>query len=263
MKEKDIEKIEETEVSPIASDSIVTMATQAESRIDAVNKIKQLSLKVTNHNDWVDQNGKPYLQASGSEKVARLFGISWRIKEPTCEQEEGGHFTYHFAGEFSLQGASIDAIGTRSSKDPFFKKYKYETGKERVELPPSEIDKGDVRKAAFTNLIGNGVTRLLGIRNLTYDDLASAGINVGEITRVDYKKKGESKTKPVAKNPDAPLTDAQLRAVNTLMGKYELEGDERLDWLANEFSIEVESTKDLTKGQASEVISRLDELVNK
>jgi len=186
----------DTGVPALADDTLLQVAEIAEKRIDAVNKIKKLAFRVTNSHDWVDQNGKPYLQASGGEKVARLFGISWTISEPIMENEEGGHFVYTYKGTFSLSGATIEAVGTRSSKDGFFKKYDYSKKDEKgvsvkTELPPSEIDKGDVKKAAYTNLIGNGITRLLGIRNLTWEELAEAGIMKEQAGKVDYKKAGK------------------------------------------------------------------------
>lgn len=186
-------------VPALADDILVRVAEQAEKRIDAVNKIKRLALRVTNAHDWTDQGGKPYLQVSGGEKVARLFGISWTISEPIFEAEEGGHFSYTYTGTFSLSGASIEAVGTRSSKDGFFKKYgnKDEDGNKTV-LPPSEIDKGDVKKSAYTNLIGNGITRLLGIRNLTWEELDTAGIKKDNVGKVDYKKDGKRTDKNIA-----------------------------------------------------------------
>src|SRR3990167_8366986 len=138
---------QEMMVPALASETLIAIADQADRRMDAVLKIKNVALKATNARDWADQNGNPYLQVSGSEKVGRIFGVSWRINEPTLEHEDGGHFSYTYQGEFSLAGASITVIGTRSSKDPFFKRYDYsekdENGKgKKKELPPSEIDKG-------------------------------------------------------------------------------------------------------------------------
>ena len=112
-----------------ADDNLLEIAKQAEARIDAVIAIKKTALKVTNSNDWVDQNGKPYLQASGSEKIANLFNISWQINEPTIDQEEDGTITYTYKGRFSLRGRSIEVEGSRSSRDDFFKKYVWENGK--------------------------------------------------------------------------------------------------------------------------------------
>lgn len=190
---------QEMMVPALASETLIAIADQADRRMDAVLKIKKVALKATNARDWADQNGNPYLQVSGSEKVGRIFGVSWRIDEPICELLEGGHFQYTYQGEFSLAGAIITAIGTRSSKDPFFKRYAWgkkdaDGNSEKTELPPSEIDKGDVKKAAYTNCIGNGITRLLGIRSLTWADLQEfAGISQEQVMRVEYKDKGKKK----------------------------------------------------------------------
>ena len=194
MKEGEGELIVSEQLPAIIDDNIVEIAAKAEKRIEAVNKIKTMSLKVTNAHDWINQQGKPYLQCSGSEKIARLFGISWRIDEPKREDEESGHFTYTYKGYFSFSGVTIEAIGTRSSKDGFFKKYAKDANgkKTEVELPPSEIDKSDVKKAAYTNCIGNGITRLLGIRNLTWEELQAAGIKVEGMAKVEYKQTEEA-----------------------------------------------------------------------
>ena len=190
----------------ITDTTLIQLAEQAEARINAMQKIKRMALRMTNPYDWVDQSGKPYLQVSGAEKVARLFGISWQIDEPLLEHEEGGHYAYTYKGVFSLAGATIEAIGTRSSKDGFFTKYDY-SGQEKVTLPPSAIDKGDVKKAAYTNLLGNGITRLLGLRNLTYNDLEEfAGISRNMIGKVDYKEKGKKSSAPIASEDAQELT---------------------------------------------------------
>ena len=167
----------------LSDDSLVKIAEMAEKRIEAIKKIKQVALKVTNSHDWIDQNGKPYLQASGAEKVARTFGISWRIDEPTYMEEPDGNYSYTYKGYFSLGSATIEAIGSRGTKDPFFSKAHGEV------KPLSEIDRNDVKKSAYTNLLGNGITRILGIRNLTWEELEAAGIKKGATAKVDYTKK--------------------------------------------------------------------------
>lgn len=174
----------------IADDQIIALAERAEKRIDAVNKLKKLALKVTSRYDWTDQQGRPYMQVSGAEKVARLFGVSWQLDEPVFEMEDSGNFSYTYKGTFSISGTTIEAIGTRSSKDGFFNR----GGK----LPLAEIDKGDLKKAAFTNCIGSGITRLLGIRNLTWEDLAEVGITPDNVQKIDYKKNGKTQDKHIA-----------------------------------------------------------------
>lgn len=164
----------------LGDDQLLAVAAAAEKRIEAVNKIKALALRVTNVRDWRNQGGNPYLQVSGAEKVARLFGISWRLDETVREDHADGHFSYTVKGYFSMGTAEIEVIGTRSSTDPLF------ALSHGAALPPSEIDRNDVKKSAVTNCIGNGITRLLGIRNLTWDDLKSAGLEPDKIGKTDY-----------------------------------------------------------------------------
>ena len=193
-------------VPAIGDSTLLALAEQAEKRVNALNKIKRAALMATNARDWTDQNGNPYLQVSGSEKVGRVFGIAWKIDEPVFEVEESGHFAYTYKGYFTVAGATIEAIGTRSSKDPFFKRYAGK-GEDRKELPPSEMDKGDLKKAAYTNCIGNGITRLLGLRNLTWADLEEfAGIKKDQVGRVDYKKNGKQQDAIASEGAEAVET---------------------------------------------------------
>ena len=215
-------EVVDSSIVPVASEALVELAAQAERRVEAINKIKAYSLRLTQPSDWVDQNGRPYLQVSGAEKIARLFGISWRIDEPIREELEGGHYIYTYKGYFSLAGAEIEAIGSRSSKDPFFKRYVYENG-ERKELPPSEIDPGDVKKAAYTNCIGNGITRLLGLRNISYEDLEKvAGIKREQIAKIQYKSKDKQSTdtEPAeTKEVVGEVSDVRMKKGKTKTGK--------------------------------------------
>jgi hypothetical protein len=214
----------------LADDTLIQIAKQAEARIDAVIKIKQMALKVTNLSDWVDQNGKPYLQASGSEKIANLFNISWKIDEPMLEQEPDGTLTYVYKGEFSLAGRSIEVEGSRSSRDAFFKKYEYEMkdGKS-VKIGEKPLDRRDLKMAAMTNLLGNGITRLLGIRNLTYNDLELfAGIKREQIGKVEYKKAGEKRDyqQPQSKSSQAKEEKDLRVEISRMIKEMDITGTE-------------------------------------
>lgn len=180
----------------IADDTLIQIAKQAEARIDAVIKIKQMALKTTNASDWCDQAGKPYLQVSGAEKVANLFEVSWSFlsPEPIYEEEPDGHYTFTYRARFELGRRFIEVEGSRSSKDGFFTQNEWHG---QVKTPKDVKDrdnKRDVKMAALTNLLGNGITRILGIRNLTYEDLKQfAGLTKEQIGKVEYKKDGEKK----------------------------------------------------------------------
>ena len=184
----------DTEISMLSNDNLLAMAEQAERRIDAINRIMSASLKITNEKDWILIAGVPYLQETGATKVARLFGIGWSIENPILETDTDGHFTYTYKGKFFMGGTSIEATGSRSSKDEFF------TGKTNPKSP-QDIDKRDVKMSAYTNCINNGIKRILpGLRNLTVDDMAKAGLDCGKMK--GYSFKGNSKNANTVTNGD-------------------------------------------------------------
>lgn len=195
---------ENSTLPAIADDHVIAMANAAERRIEAINKVKGIALKVTSPHDWVDEGGRPYLQCSGAEKVARLFGISWRIGKPSIEVEPDGHYSIYYEGEFTNnKGDTITAQGKRSSKDPFFSRANDK------DIPPNKIDRADVLQSAYTNCIGNGITRFLGLRGLTWEELAPYGITRDKASSVDrgFKKDQTAEDKLLAKRMGNMLLD--------------------------------------------------------
>lgn len=175
--------------TPVVSESDLESALKVAERNELLaRKIKTLALKQTNPKDWADMDGKPYLQASGAEKIARLFGISWRICEGYPQRDDqkddkGSYYVYTYKGEFEMCGKTIEVIGTCSQRDKFF-------GRKGGELKnESEIDVTNIIRKAMTNMEVNGITRMLGIRNLTWDELAEAGLTQDQSAQVNYKTK--------------------------------------------------------------------------
>lgn len=256
---------------------IVKLAAKAEANIAAMERITMYALKKTNANDWVDEGGQPYLQSSGAEKIRPIFGISWRIDPPVKENLDGGHFMYRYTGEFWLGGSSIDVVGTRSSKDPFFKKYEWrgeEGDRTRTELPVSEIDPGDVMKSAYSNLLANGVTRVLGLRNITWEQLEKyAGIKRSQVHTVEFKKhgktpisQGKAPSSPERKeskqpgSPDEPATMAQTQAIHSIFKSRGIEDElAKMQEVARILGLKEvpTSVSKITKAQASQVIEAL------
>lgn len=235
----------------------------AEKRLHNLTKILNLSLRVTNHYDWVDQNGKPYLTSSGAEKIARLFGISWKIEKiekVKTEDEKGEFYYYQATGVFSLGKDSIVAVGTCSSKDAFFAKVKDEW------KPLSEIDETNIMKSSYSNCIVNGITRILGLRNLTWEQVKEGGIDVNQVAKIEYKKKGGQKISQaqakrmfaIAKRKNMPPEVLK----NTLKTAYGYEHstdiekdkyDDIIKWIENwqppkpEEEFKIEEDKDVSK----------------
>jgi len=159
----------------------------AEKRLERVKRFINLSLTVTTENDWVDFSGKPYLQKSGAEKIARLFGIGW--KEPTMRREDkvdskGPYYTIYFHGSFYLADKPEEMIhetGSCSSRDKFF-------GIKNEEYKDVEdVDETNITKKAWTNWVNRGIKSIIGLNNLTWEQLQAAGLKK-TAGKVSFKK---------------------------------------------------------------------------
>lgn len=168
------------------TDNILYLAEKADKYIEAMNKIMTAALKITNELDWVLIGGTPYLQESGATKVARLFGISIQlIGKPTVECDNEGYKTYTYKARFMLRDQFIECEGSRSMKEDFFAK----AGKDKPIKKPDEIDERDVKMAAYTNCINNGVKRLIpNLRNIDIATLEAAGFEVSKIRGYTFKQ---------------------------------------------------------------------------
>lgn len=167
-----------------SSDNIMVLAEQAEKRISAVKKIMNAALSITHENDWVLISGKPYLQETGSAKIARLFGVKWEFigTNPQVEVDSEGYKTFTYRMAFYMSNDRIECEGSRSMKEDFFAKSKNGLKK------PDEIDERDVKMAAYTNCINNGIKRLVpGVRNIGIEELESAGLDVKQLSGYTFK----------------------------------------------------------------------------
>lgn len=172
-----------------------------EKRVDLLKKFKVIALKATNRNDWVDLGGKPFLCASGVDKMASVLGFSHVIidYEKTFSTDTKGQFYIYTASVrvFHPLLGSKDNVGSATQRDPFF-------AKSGGEWKSSEdINEGNIKKKAMTNAISRGVNSLLGSKNLTWDEIetyykggAGASVTYGtENKKTDKNNNGSSAKK--------------------------------------------------------------------
>lgn len=187
MKQKENGIIPVVETDLISINAIEDLISVAQKRLGTVPQLVELSLKVTNYRDWTLQDGSPYLGHSGAEKVARLFGVkisNVAVTKELTEDTEGKFYIYIVTGKCALPGDmdSIEAIGTCSQRDSFFSK----SGGKRKDS--NQIDETNIMKAAYSNFVVNGITHLLGLRNLTIEQLEEAGVDLSKVLQVGFKK---------------------------------------------------------------------------
>ena len=205
------------------ADNILYLAARAEKYIEAMNKIMAAALKITTELDWVLIGGQPYLQESGATKVARLFGISIQLLgNPFVECDNEGYKTYTYKARFMLKDQFVECEGSRSMKEDFFAKQ----GKDKPLKKPDEIDERDVKMAAYTNCLNNGVKRLIpNLRNIDVKTLEEAGLDVSRIRGYTFKsgsKGGNSGTAEdsglICSKCGAPITQAEASFSEAKMG---------------------------------------------
>lgn len=240
-KENAVEVMESsvTAAQPVATAEDLEFAIKtAEKTMDLVKKIKILAIKQTNKHDWVDMQGKPYLQSSGAEKIARLFGISWKIcdgypKREDKQDEKGSYYIYAYKGEFTMGGKSIEVIGTCSQRDKFFGKDKNtETGFKNA----ADVDITNIMKKANTNMINRGITTLLGIRNLTWEEVENGGVEQQNAAKVTYAQGGAGGGK---------ISPAQANRLYAIAKQNNVSNDAMSKYLKTNFKID--NSKEINK----------------
>jgi len=169
------------------------------------------AMKLTTEKDWVAQDGEPYLQHSGAERIAKPFGVSIfcpKKPEKIVSTDDGGmYYIWVCEGDVTMRihGRIISqhAVGTCSSRDTLYGM----KGGEYKAL--SQVDEPSVMKAAHTNLIVNGITHMLGLRNLTWGQLEDAGLKIDLIKKVDHRagSKGGSKEKDLSDDAKKKLAE--------------------------------------------------------
>lgn len=179
-----------------SSEELLEIATK---RVEFFDKVTKLSLKRTSVHDWVDQNGKPYLQATGAEKLMALWGIYTQDVTIHIDMDATTGFPiYEVTGRVGSRtlGTEMDVIGGRNANDKFYQDQLAKTGR---------LDLLDVRKAAYSNWLVNAITRIIGMRGLTWADVKAA--TSGSVTektatgQVSYKK-----SEPTANATPPPAT---------------------------------------------------------
>ncbi len=137
-----------------------------EKRVEIFAAINRILVKHTQPVDWLlmttqGSRGKvAYLGADGAERIAALLGITWSTPKKERQQREG-FYIWQFEGHFQMAGRGVVyALGSCSSRDKFF-------GRSGGEWKPeNDVSERDVQMKGFSNWIRNGVSRLLGLRNL-------------------------------------------------------------------------------------------------
>jgi hypothetical protein len=156
-----------------------------ERRNQMLERLLDYAIKATHAGQWTDQQGKPFPTAAAAEVMARRCAVriaNVKKQKIDSQDDQGPFYMYLVEAVASLPGEwdSIEAMGTCISRDQFI-------GTNGAKRQLSEIDEGNILKAAYSNMVVNAVTRLLGVRNLTWEALAKLGISQDGAAKVEYQ----------------------------------------------------------------------------
>lgn len=170
---------------PTAGEQSPNLLKILEERAKLIERILDYAIGATHPQQWCDFAGKPWPTGPACESMARRCGVSItnvRSTKRSSSDDKGDFYLYVCEATVQLPSGfdSIEAFGTCSSRDTFLGT---ETSAGRK---VSEIDEGNIMKAAYTNMIVNGVTRLLGVRNLSWDRLAALGLDKSKMGSVQF-----------------------------------------------------------------------------
>jgi hypothetical protein len=188
----------------MTADQIDVETSKMERFAEAMRRFHMAACKATLSHDWIDFGGKPYLEGEGAMRIAAAIGL--RVGEPLWESDKGEWFEDELFFEcvveahWPLTGASFVGLGDCNTADKFFAEGKNsklaqalgQTG-EKPRLARKLIAM-DVKKKAHSNAITNAVRGVMGLKGLTWDDLAQLGLERSKAgAGVDYKKGAEAK----------------------------------------------------------------------
>jgi hypothetical protein len=180
---------------------------------DVIDKLASFGLSLTEPRHWVaySESGggrsSPWLTAPGAEIL--LSKLSLQVEyigdgfdmvafDDEIVTDRGSvqrvrQYLVTCKLRVSIGGwSSIACEGHTTTKDPFFSR--------GGRLKGSQVDLGNVRQAAYSNALVNGVCRLLGIRGLRWDDvrrITDGRVDESSVDSATFKRGGKGgKGKP-------------------------------------------------------------------
>jgi hypothetical protein len=182
---------------------------RAAKQVELRARLIQTALKALKSHDIQNFDGKPYIEGEGAARIMSVIR-GFKVGEAKFTVENiHPHFFIECAIPMEFMGASTVALGDCATADPFFtgkdgnsgmyKRHLERTGSEQM---AARLLLGDAKKKARENAISRGVTELLGLKGLSWDDLQQLGFGVASAgSNVQFKKGasgGEIKTVKLA-----------------------------------------------------------------
>ncbi len=216
-----LDTVAESPLERATPDQIEDIEASIIRRAEGGKRVVRAAISSTYASDWVDFGG-PYLQGKGADRLARFCGLRLGAPEFTERWEEGECFV-ECVMMISWPRFDVDyaAYGACSTLDKFYvgKAESRATYRQYVELADGNERKAKfmllphVKKKAHENAKSRGVSSLLGVRGLTWQDLEGMGFTPDRsAAKVKYASGAKTKKSHQAKDA-SPATIEQILAL--------------------------------------------------
>jgi len=178
----------------------------------AYQTLLKLAIKSTFSSDWLEIGDKPYLQQSGTARIALRFGVSVKfdrdtqgnpliMREDFDDEKYGKGYVYTVCGKAIVGTREFEAIGTASTQDQFLGMEG--KGDNRKAVPIHEAMQ-DAKKKAVTNFYNNAISQIIGIKGMTWEALKEYGVTRGGKGKVAYDTQPKAQEKAPEISKDRP-----------------------------------------------------------
>lgn len=175
------------------------LQTWADTRQKALAILMEVAIASTRAADWSDQGGKPYPEQGACSAIIGLVGITItppKLEKEYFEDELGRYYIYFLESEVTVPKFGIGPlpiIGRASSRDQFFA-WRTIDGVKQLR-PQSEVDPGDIKSKAYTNLryraVKAAVPEIAGMTWERLTELTGGKVARGKVRQIHYGDAGE------------------------------------------------------------------------
>ena len=208
-----------TQIDISTPEGVELQTRRIEKFMEAQKRIRIACIQMTNIHDWVDQDGKPYLQWTGTSKIANAFGVSYdtpKFTQTPTHDDEGDYIDITCESMIRYAGRSVPEMGSCTTRDQFFAQRSREVNgkREKYFLPISELDINDIKKKSLTNMLNRGLKSLLGM-SFSWDEISAA--TNGAITAEKCASVKHSKGSQGGRTDSSPQVSADRGRVWTMI----------------------------------------------
>ena len=217
-----------------------------ESIAEARNAAKELQAVVSGKQKPVMFNGEQYLEFEDWQTVGNFYGLTSKVISTN-------YIEYGTVRGFEARSVALNRYGAEVSAAESMCLNDEPNWKNKPLFQLRSMAQTRACAKALRNILA-WVVVLAGYKPAVAEEMTGQETTARAPMAPPQEKKDHA-----IKDPDAPASDAQIKAIGAMWGKLGLEDSLKYSYCTEAAGMEkvIESTKELTKGAASKVIDRL------